>query len=175
VGPIEAGLYVRTPHGVATRLHPHRIDWTTLTRHTSPAEPIVLGDRLAIGTHGGSEHEGHLLEPIDDRVVLTTNTTDTPFSAHLTRTRAGEFKLLFRTDNLYPGEEFRLRSFSGHSYRGYAIRVDPERIRILVSESGERMVLSRRRVDFATLEVFVRVAVSLLGSPPDMGQQAESA
>jgi hypothetical protein len=166
VGPTEAGLYVRTRDHATTRLHPGRVDWSTLKQHTNAAEPILPGDKISIGTQGGTEHEGQLVEPIDDRVVLANAHDEGTFSAHLTRTRTADYKLMFHTKSLYPGEEFRVSSFSRRSYRGHVMSASQGRLRFLESGAEARKDLKIGRLNLETLEVLVRVPVSLLGCSP---------
>jgi len=155
-GDGDGGLIVRLDDRRVARLDPDRVRWETFARVTSSeAGTLAAGDEVRVEQPSGAL-EGVLRDATPGALVVGLADGR---EATLPRRLVLALHLLFRAQELRPGDAFRVGSKSGNTYRGVVASVEPGgRLRVRL-EGGKTVVLRPERIDLDSLDVFVPIPV----------------
>lgn len=158
-GPGSAGLYVRLEGGKLGRLSPERLRLETFER-LLPDQVLCKGDEVLVTPTNGLEVRGRLVVPPTDRLTIERRhgeTVSVPFDGQV----PGSLRLLFRSSDLRPGDEFWVESRTGKDYRATATRVTPGAVGGKKA-NGEELTLSADRLVLDSLVVLIPISVAAL-------------
>jgi hypothetical protein len=157
VGDRQAGLYVRIPGRGLARLSPHRLDLDTLEQ-LAPGRALLVGDEVLFEPEGGEELRGTLLSAPTRRLTIQGSGGQT-LSVPLDSVVEGSLRLLFRSSDLLPGDEFVVSSNSGQEYRGAVAAVTGGALRVRSPEREEYTLLSER-LNLYSIKVLIPIEVA---------------
>jgi hypothetical protein len=158
-GQEDAGLYVRLQGQKLARLAPHRLDWQTL-EVLQKEDPVIRGDEVLVTPLGGEERRGRILEPPDDRMVISGQRGD-HLSLPLDLLAQDGFFVLFAAQDLRTGDDFLVMSVSSREYRGHVTGVDDTHISCRLLPGTQQVSMRMENLDMESLRVLVPMPLSL--------------